>query len=174
MLTFFRMKQSLRFCIVVFMISIGDTVNHLWHKHKHCSQRKIKEAGYKKKPSNIQGFCLVWSKWMRDWKNMTVWPHDHGVEKKNSYPKEVLVYVLLIWFRIHLGTGTLLLWISKKTSTIIVLSSPSLVWNLDATLWLSCMFNTERLIGLCPLRRVLDHNYTVFILMTKCVQQMLQ
>ena len=38
--------------------------------------------------------------------------------------------------------------------------------DLDATFWLSCMtkatlllFNTERLIDLRPLRRVLDHNF---------------
>ena len=42
--------------------------------------------------------------------------------------------------------------------------------DLDATFWLSCMtkatlllFNTERLIDLRPLRRVLDHNFTLFI-----------
>ena len=44
--------------------------------------------------------------------------------------------------------------------------------NLDATFWLSCMtkatllhllFNTERLIDLCPLRRELDQNFSVFI-----------
>ena len=42
--------------------------------------------------------------------------------------------------------------------------------DLDATFWLSCMtkatlllFNTERLIDLRPLRRVLDHNFIVFI-----------
>ena len=40
----FRMKQSLSFCIVVLMIWIGNTVNHLWNKHKHCSQRKIEGA----------------------------------------------------------------------------------------------------------------------------------
>ena len=40
----FRMKQSLSFCIVVLMIWIGNTVNHLWNKHKHCSQRKIEAA----------------------------------------------------------------------------------------------------------------------------------
>ena len=41
---------------------------------------------------------------------------------------------------------------------------------LDATFCLSCipkatlfLFNTERLIDLCPFRRVLDHNFTVFI-----------
>ena len=37
----FRMKQSLSFCIVVLMIWIANTVNHLWNKHKHCSQRKV-------------------------------------------------------------------------------------------------------------------------------------
>ena len=41
---FFTMKQSLSFCIVVLMIWIGNTVNHLWNKHKHCSQRKIEGA----------------------------------------------------------------------------------------------------------------------------------
>ena len=40
----FRMRQSLSFCIVVLMIWIGYTVNHLWNKHKHCSQRKIEGA----------------------------------------------------------------------------------------------------------------------------------
>ena len=29
---------------VVLMIWIGNTVNHLWNKHKHCSQRKIEAA----------------------------------------------------------------------------------------------------------------------------------
>ena len=40
----FRMKQNLSFCIVVLMIWIGNTVNHLWNKHKHCSKRKIEAA----------------------------------------------------------------------------------------------------------------------------------
>ena len=43
---------------------------------------------------------------------------------------------------------------------------------LDTTFWLSRMtkatlllfnFNTERLTDFCPLRRVLDHNFTAFI-----------
>ena len=29
---------------VVLIIWIGNTVNHLWNKHKHCSQRKIEAA----------------------------------------------------------------------------------------------------------------------------------
>ena len=41
---FFRMKQSLSFCVVL-IILIGNTVNHPWNIQKHCSQRKI-EAAY--------------------------------------------------------------------------------------------------------------------------------
>ena len=86
------MKQSLSFCVEL-MIWIGNTVNHLWNKHKRCSQRKIDQG--------LWGFCLVWGKWMRDWKNMTVWSHYHVVENKNPTPNKV--HVLLIWFRIYLG-----------------------------------------------------------------------
>ena len=57
---------------------------------------------------------------------------------------------------------------NKYTSEVIIKFLS--INNLDATFWLSCMtkatlllLNTERLIDLCPLGRVLDHNFTVVI-----------
>ena len=97
-------------CSVNDQIWIRNTVINLWNKHKHCSQRKI-EAAYRKKSGNIQGYgalCLVWGKWMTDWKKYDCLVTLSCCWKQNSHPKQVQVYqylfiYLLIWFRIYFG-----------------------------------------------------------------------
>ena len=100
-LTFLRMKQPLSFCLVVLMILIGNTVNHLWNKHYHCSQRKIEAV-----TSKVFGFWfLAWGKWIKTWKNMTFWSHYHVVQNKIHWPQTStgICFINLILIRIYLG-----------------------------------------------------------------------
>ena len=41
-----------------------------------------------KKSSNIQGFWLVWGKWIRAWKNVTFWSQYYVVENKIYTPNK--------------------------------------------------------------------------------------